>query len=508
MLELDQELPATHSREDIPVGVRGTSKTIKRMIGLIQLGLRQDYFRWNPDDESSLMADILAGCEQKDYFCYAKSIHDYVTNDIKYVYDPTQVELVRDPYTITKSGVADCDCKCVLECSLWGNIGLESRLVTVMETPQSDEYTHVYCEVNIPGKGWTASDSTMPDKPFGWSPPITMPRKYWPVDGSAPSMSGLGCNGCPVCDAKPMSGLLGEYGLGCGCGAPLAGHRHKRGGGGVTRTGRHIAGLGGFWDWLFGESTDFQQARVSAPAYVSPEPSIFNPGSDVDFNATGGHYQMNGMSGWLDDTISAITGGVSTVAGRLTPDLKQKFSNIMDGTTYNDLHTRKINNLNEMAQINNLLASETDPSRRDVLLKAQSSNYAERQSIQEAISNYSQVAGYIQTAMRSMGATSGWPQQLAGLGVIGVDDIIYAVIAIIGITLLIQLLNAISGAMSAATGHAVDTKGYLEQLSDVVSASGNAIEATGDTSLKLGGIALVGIAAYFLIMHGKKKGLI
>ncbi len=217
MTDLDplaRSLPADHFRIEIPEGVKGTAATIERMIKLINNGKRDGRLR------TVVGQEVISKCPQKDYYCYAKAIHDYVCHKIKYAYDPVDVELIEDPMNIIQAGIADCDSKCILFCAMCEQVGLPCRLVTVKPSLMADEYTHVFSEVNIKGK-WVSSDCTMPKEKFGWSPPDDMPRKVWPVSESARHLDdsnmviGLGCSDCGGTCAKCNKGgdLLSELGM-------------------------------------------------------------------------------------------------------------------------------------------------------------------------------------------------------------------------------------------------------------------------------------------------------
>lgn len=173
LLPLSASLPADHVREEIPRGQAGTAATIARMIRVAQHGKRDDRIR-------QLCGRVIENCGQKDYYCYAKSIHDFVTHKIKYAYDPVDVELVESAWNVVKNGIADCDSKCGLFAAMCEQVGLPVQFVTVKGNPSSNEFTHVYCRVQIPKRGWVASDTTMPNKPFGWEPK-GLPEKTWDV---------------------------------------------------------------------------------------------------------------------------------------------------------------------------------------------------------------------------------------------------------------------------------------------------------------------------------------
>ncbi len=194
--KLPSPLPVSHTRTEIPHGEAGTAETIaamrrvsqntiNKMKSLTEHGKRDFRLR-------ELIGKIIEDCEQKDYYCYAQSIHNFVSYKIKYAYDPVGVELVESPMDILRSGIGDCDSKCTLFACLCEAVGLKVNFVTLKSNPDSPDYSHVFCEVKIPRKGWVTSDCTMPKKPFGWTPPEWMPRKRWPASGDESNMDGLG----------------------------------------------------------------------------------------------------------------------------------------------------------------------------------------------------------------------------------------------------------------------------------------------------------------------------
>jgi hypothetical protein len=144
------------------------------MRDLVTLGKRDFRVR-------KVLGKIVRDCPSKDYLCYAKAIHAFCRDQIRYVFDPQNVELVESPWSILESGVADCDSICVLAATFYEQAGFPTRFVTIKaDGKKPDTFSHVFVEVKIPGKGWNGSDCTQPGRDFGWSPPESYPRKNWP----------------------------------------------------------------------------------------------------------------------------------------------------------------------------------------------------------------------------------------------------------------------------------------------------------------------------------------
>lgn len=192
LVSLPSPLPAKHSREIISGGSAGTAQTIKRMRDLVTQGKRDFRVR-------TVVGQVIAGCPPKDYECYARSIYHFCRDEIKYAFDPNGVELLEAPYRILESRVADCDSIVMLFAAMCESIGLPVEFVTIKaDRSRPSEYSHVYAQVKVPGRGWVAADLTMPDQQFGWVPGPEFPRKSWPSshdmseDREGDAMMGLG----------------------------------------------------------------------------------------------------------------------------------------------------------------------------------------------------------------------------------------------------------------------------------------------------------------------------
>lgn len=174
LARLSAPLPKTHQRVGIAGGNTGTVQTLSYMRELVSQGKRDFRLR-------TAVGKILQACPNKDYECFAQSIHQFCTHQIKYVFDPNGIELIEAPYRILEAGIADCDSIVVLAASMCESIGLPARFVTIKaDSSRPSQYSHVFLQVKIPNKGWIGMDCTMPDKPFGWEPDGTYPRKTWP----------------------------------------------------------------------------------------------------------------------------------------------------------------------------------------------------------------------------------------------------------------------------------------------------------------------------------------
>jgi hypothetical protein len=193
MVSLTGSLPPNHSREMLSgTSYSDTTRTIHRMQDMVTLGKREFSVR-------KLIQKFIFSCSPKDYFCYCQAAHNFCRDQIRYVFDPNGVELIENPARILESRVADCDSIVILMAALCEQMGFPCRFVTIKaDKERPDDFSHVFLEVKIPGRGWTGSDPTQPTREFGWEPGPEYERQTWPASKDEPEsregddMAGLG----------------------------------------------------------------------------------------------------------------------------------------------------------------------------------------------------------------------------------------------------------------------------------------------------------------------------
>ena len=189
------KLPNYTKRMSIPNGRAGTVATIEEMRKCVDQGKRDFRIR-------TLGGEIIRDVPEKDYAGYAAAVHNWIRDNVKYALDPAGIETIEYPAHILDSKVADCDSSSILCAALNESLGLESRFRAIKaDSNKPDEFSHVFAEVFIPGKGWMASDCSMPNG-FGWRPPDHYGAETWPAShdkyedhGGDQMMKGLGSFG-------------------------------------------------------------------------------------------------------------------------------------------------------------------------------------------------------------------------------------------------------------------------------------------------------------------------
>jgi Transglutaminase-like superfamily len=200
LIPLAGALPSNHSREMLSgTANQETAQTISRMQDMVTLGKREFSVR-------KLLQQFVFDCTPKDYYCYARKAHEFCRDQIRYVFDPSGVELIENPARTLESRVADCDSIVILMAALCEQMGFPCRFVTIKaDKGRPNDFSHVFLEVKIPNQGWVGSDPTQPTREFGWEPGAEFPRKTWPAskDGveshdtdEMAGMSGMSCSGC------------------------------------------------------------------------------------------------------------------------------------------------------------------------------------------------------------------------------------------------------------------------------------------------------------------------
>lgn len=432
MADIADGLSASHVRETIADGDAGTAQTIERMRKLVSKGKRDKEVRATVGKIVNGDYDSIPACGNKDHLCYAKSIYQFCKTKILYAFDPNLVEYIENPAYILRSRIADCDSIVGLLCSMYEGIGFPCQFVTIKADPQRpNEFSHVYCRVQVPNVGWVAVDATMPKKSFGWEAPNQWGKQYWhasnddagPIDDT-PSVTLDQIPQNTAGAATMLSGLRGMRGLGCD-------------GDTKCKTCSGTAGLGRMGD----ATQDTIYDIITGKTY-----------SQIKDLETA--YHANAMS--LDATKAALD--------KMPPGPGK----------------------NRAAQLQ--AAGETS-------LRQQFSAYA---ALKDRYNSFiTQARGY-------MGGV--YNPSLAGLGIFGADDTALAIVALIaGVSALVVAADLIKNGMAFARGQDVNTKGFIDQISDAIKASGGAIASGGNTAIKLAIVGGIGFVGYLFL---KTKGFL
>lgn len=202
------------------------------------------------------------------------------------------------------------------------------------------------------------------------------------------------------------------------------------------------------------------------------------------------------------------------MADNLNEDQRNLLNRIMDGAALSELRQteRDLNDMDQQIRYSELDAAkltDTDKKTQALLLAAQArKSLAEsRNAFQAAKSKYNETVNQLSVWIRTASSTTGIDLGVPGLAGtdmsgLGLAPIYIAGIAIAGGVALAILLNALSNLLLSLQGKVNNTKGILENLSDLTQGTSNLINSL----LIAGGIGL-GVYLFFRFKKGNLKEL-
>lgn len=168
----------------IPIrsGDAGVTDTLKLMAQVAR------QYKTNPLVRQT-SARIAQGCAAKDTMCEVSALQAWVSNNIRYVADTLDVELIQTPDYTLQEGYGDCDDQSVLLATLLMAIGISaaycavgvnnepfSHVLTVAILKQHTQVLYVPCETTVtrdPGTGQAIGP--------GWWPPNATCVRFWHI---------------------------------------------------------------------------------------------------------------------------------------------------------------------------------------------------------------------------------------------------------------------------------------------------------------------------------------
>lgn len=156
--------PTLATLQGIPAGEAGAAATMRRMRQLVQDALRDPSQRIR---ETALA--IIRRNGRMGFVDQIRAIQNWVQNNIAYIHDPPDLELVQTPQYTLQQQAGDCDDQSALIAALLTATGHPSRFVAggLAGGPLS----HVLTQTLI-GTQWAGVETIQP-RPLGWMPPFT-----------------------------------------------------------------------------------------------------------------------------------------------------------------------------------------------------------------------------------------------------------------------------------------------------------------------------------------------
>lgn len=152
--------PRTARLGDIPNGTAGSIATMRVMRQLVRDAIRDPSQKIR---EAAL--SILRGVNS--FSDQARTIQQWVQQNIEYRRDPPDLELVQTPQVTLQLRAGDCDDQSVLTAALLQATGHPTQFVAVGFS--GSPLSHVLVQTLI-GKDWVAAETIQP-RSLGWMPP-------------------------------------------------------------------------------------------------------------------------------------------------------------------------------------------------------------------------------------------------------------------------------------------------------------------------------------------------
>jgi len=113
---------------------------------------------------------VLSTVPQRKWLREVLALHAFVRDQIRYVRDPVDIQIVQTPEKTLEFGQGNCVQKAVLLSSLLESTGHPTRFVAlVIKGQQNGQFSHVITETKV-GPGWMPLETIIPVQ-AGWYPP-------------------------------------------------------------------------------------------------------------------------------------------------------------------------------------------------------------------------------------------------------------------------------------------------------------------------------------------------
>ncbi len=121
------------------------------------------------------LAPRMPQCEPRDEKCELERIWEFAVLNVRYVYDPDEIDFFATAKETLEAGGGDCDDLTILIAALGKAIGFKSAARVVATNDAPDEWVHVYPLLGLESKDdpawWVPMDTTVSGAKPGWQYP-------------------------------------------------------------------------------------------------------------------------------------------------------------------------------------------------------------------------------------------------------------------------------------------------------------------------------------------------
>jgi hypothetical protein len=153
--------PTLASLHTIGDGSAGTIQTLKMM--------RTEALKSLLDPQQIVRLTVLELCQDvapRDWLGQVEALHEFVRDNIRYMPDPADIELLQTPQKTLEFGQGDCDDQSMLLAAMLKCADHPARFIAVGF--DGGPFSHVLCDTKI-GADWVPCE-TIVQVPLGWFP--------------------------------------------------------------------------------------------------------------------------------------------------------------------------------------------------------------------------------------------------------------------------------------------------------------------------------------------------
>jgi hypothetical protein len=148
-------------------GAEGTFQALAIMGACVRGECPPDFSGYQDENNRQVAERIVRNVPGQDSAGEIRALFDYVRDRITYRKHPINQQRVQDCRRTLELRSGDCVSKSVCLATLLAALGYESRFVA--QSPDGENFTHVYVEVLTDAGEWQALDPVAEGHPMGWT---------------------------------------------------------------------------------------------------------------------------------------------------------------------------------------------------------------------------------------------------------------------------------------------------------------------------------------------------
>lgn len=155
--------PTTARLQGIPDNDQGTFQTLRIMRGFVHSALRS-----GDQQVRGVVIDVLQNVTARDWSGEIRALQEFVRDEIRYMMDPEDIELVQTCEKTLELRTGDCDDKSTLLAAMLKCAGHPARFAAV--GINGGDFSHVLVQTRI-ADNWIWLETILAGVPAGWCPP-------------------------------------------------------------------------------------------------------------------------------------------------------------------------------------------------------------------------------------------------------------------------------------------------------------------------------------------------